>query len=84
VKPATAQVLAFLELRGADGASEAEIQAATAIRSGAQRVHELRLAGHRIETVYEQSPIGARYGRFVLVERPPFRPVAGEQEGMFA
>jgi hypothetical protein len=82
VKPATRQVLDFLRVRGADGASEAEIQSATAIRSGAQRVHELRRDGYVIETVYERSPIGARFARFVLLERPTFRPVSGVQEGL--
>ena len=82
MKPATASVLAFLRTRGKDGATEAEIQAATAIRSGAQRVHELRADGYRVETVLERSPIGARYARFVLIERPPFAPLTGTQEGL--
>jgi hypothetical protein len=80
VKPATRAVLDFLRVRGADGATEAEIQAATTIRSGAQRVHELRAAGYIIGTVYERSPIGARYARFVLVGR--FVPATGVQEGL--
>lgn len=83
MKPATAAVLRFLEVRGADGATEAEVQAATTIRSGAQRVHELRKAGYVIETRYERSPIGARFARFVLVEdRPVFAPLSGVQEGL--
>lgn len=82
MKPATAQVLAFLRTRGVDGATEAEIQSATAIRSGAQRVHELRREGLDIETVYERSPIGARYARFVLRERRAFAPINGTQEGL--
>lgn len=79
MKPATRQVLDLLRLRGEDGATEAEIQAATAIRSGAQRVHELRRDGYDIETVYERSPIGARYARFYLRQPATFRPVTGEQ-----
>lgn len=79
MKPSTARVLAYLRLRGAEGASEADIQAATTYSSGAQRVHELRDAGHLIETVYERSPIGAVYARYVLRE-PRFSPVTGTQE----
>ena len=82
MKPATAATLAYLRLRGKDGATEAEIQAATAIRSGAQRIHELRSAGHRIDKVMERSPIGAAYARWTLVERPAFRPLAGSQTGL--
>ena len=69
MKASTEAVLAFLRSRGADGATEAQIQAATTIRSGGQRVHELKHEhGHRIETVMERSPIGAVYARWVLVE----------------
>lgn len=81
MKASSAAVLAFLRSRGADGASEAEIQAATTIRSGAQRIHELKAAGHVIERTMERSPIGAVYARWRLVE-PRFVPVEGEQTGM--
>ena len=70
MKPATAMVLAFLRTRGLDGATEAEIQAATAIRSGGQRVHELKAEGYDIATYLERSPIGARFARWVLTEDP--------------
>lgn len=80
MKPATRQVLELLRVRGRDGATEAEIQAATAIRSGAQRIHELRLEGYAIDKVMERSPIGAVYARWTLVEAR-FVPVTGVQEG---
>ena len=70
MKPATAMVLAFLRTRGLDGATEAEIQAATAIRSGGQRVHELKAEGYDIVTVLERSDIGARYARWFLNDSP--------------
>jgi hypothetical protein len=70
MKPANKSVLEFLRLRGRDGATEAEIQAATAIRSGGQRVHELRRSGYRIETVRESSPIGS-FARWYLIEARP-------------
>lgn len=82
MKASSAAVLAFLRVRGSDGASEAEIQAATTIRSGAQRIHDLRNDGFQIETLYERSPIGARYARFYLVERPRFARVTGVQEAL--
>lgn len=82
MKPATRQVLDVLRARGRDGATEAEIQSVTAIRSGAQRIHELRRDGYAIETVYERSAIGARYARFYLVETPTFAPMTGVQEGL--
>ena len=70
MKPATAMVLAFLRTRGLDGATEAEIQAATAIRSGGQRVHELKAEGYDIVTVLERSAIGARFARWILNDSP--------------
>ena len=70
MKPATAMVLAFLSTRGLDGATEAEIQAATTIRSGGQRVHELKAEGYDIVTVLERSDIGARYARWFLNDSP--------------
>ena len=70
MKPATAMVLAFLRTRGLDGATEAEIQAATTIRSGGQRVHELKAEGYDIVTVLERSDIGARYARWFLNDSP--------------
>lgn len=82
MKASTASVLAFLRLRGKDGATEAEIQAATAIRSGAQRIHELKADGYAIEKVMERSPIGAAYARWFLVE-PRFQPVTGHQGELF-
>jgi hypothetical protein len=85
MKPATRRVVDFLRVRGDDGATEAEIQAATTIRSGAQRVHEARGEGFDIETVYERSPIGARYGRFVLRGEPrAFAPITGTQQGVWS
>ena len=64
-------VLDFLRVRGADGATEAEVQAATGIRSGGQRVHELRREyGFDIPTVMERSPMGAVYARWTLREEP--------------
>lgn len=80
MKASAALVLAFLKARGADGATEAEIQSATTIRSGAQRIHELRAEGHHIVKVMERSPIGASYARWYLVEEPAFTPVTGTQE----
>ena len=82
MKASTRAVLDFLRLRGPDGATEAEIQAATAIRSGAQRVHELRTDGHHIEKVMERSPIGAAYARWTLVERRSPEPMRGDQIGL--
>ena len=82
MKASTSAVLAYLRVRGADGATEAEIQSATAIRSGAQRVHELRAAGYAIDRAMERSPMGATYARYVLVERPRFTPVTGTQEAL--
>ena len=83
MKPSAARVLAYLRTRGADGASEAEIQSATAIRSGAQRIHELRAEGHVIERRMERSPIGAQYARWYLTEeRGRFQATEGEQEGL--
>ena len=79
MKASSRAVLDFLRIRGQDGATEAEVQAATTIYSGAQRVHELRRAGYEIETLYEQSPIGARYARFVLRERRSPEPMRGDQ-----
>ena len=83
MKDSAAAVLAFLRVRGKDGATEAEIQAATTYRSGAQRIHELiHDYGYEITKVMEQSPIGARYARWFLVERPTFRAIEGEQQGL--
>lgn len=71
MKDSCAAVLGFLRSRGADGATEAEIQAATGIRSGGQRVHELkREHGFEITTVMERSAAGATFARWTLVEEP--------------
>lgn len=71
MKDSCALVLAFLRSRGPLGASEAEIQAATGIRSGGQRVHELKRE-HQcdISTVMERAPNGATYARWTLEESP--------------
>lgn len=82
MKASSAAVLAYLRSRGAEGASEAEIQAATTIRSGAQRIHELKAEGHVIERRMERSPIGAVYARWFLRESR-FVPVSGEQQRWF-
>jgi hypothetical protein len=82
VKASSAAVLAFLRTRGQDGATESEIQAATAIRSGAQRIHELKAAGHRIDKRMERSPIGAVYARWTLVERTRPEPTRGDQQAL--
>lgn len=79
MKASTRQVLDFLRLRGRDGATEAEIQSATAIRSGAQRIHELiHLHGIEVDKVMERSPIGARYARWFVREPRPV-PTTGQQ-----
>ena len=78
MKASTRAVLDFLRLRGADGATEEDIQRATTIRSGAQRIHELRRDGYPIERVLERSPIGAVYGRWYLREPRP-APTTGVQ-----
>lgn len=82
MKESSRRVLEFLRLCGADGATEAEIQAATTIRSGAQRIHELKRAGYDIPKVMERSPAGALYARWTLRERRPFVPVTGVQEAL--
>lgn len=73
MKPSCGEVLDFLRARGDAGATEAEIQAHTPshIRSGGQRVHELRHEyGFRITRVMERSAIGAEYARWTLHEEP--------------
>lgn len=81
MKPATAATLAFLRLRGRDGATPAEARTAIACDRLAARVHELRAAGYAIESVAERTPMGAHVARYYLVERPRFARVTGEQEG---
>lgn len=83
MKASSRAVLDFLRLRGADGASEAEIQAATTIRSGAQRIHELKAAGYPIERVMERSGIGAVYARWYYRE-PRRVPTTGVQMDLIA
>jgi len=82
MKPATAQVLAFLRFRDAAGATPAEARNALACDRLAARVHELRAAGYVIESVRERSPMGATYCRYFIRERPAFAPVTGSQEGL--
>ena len=82
MKPATAQVLAFLRFRDAAGATPAEARNALACDRLAARVHELRAAGYDIESVSERTPMGARIARYYLRERPAFAPLAGSQEGL--
>jgi len=87
VKASTRAVGAFLRLRGADGATEAEIQSATAIRSGGQRVHELRREHHwDIATVMERSEAGGTFARWYWRSDPESRPrpTTGDQIGAFA
>lgn len=82
MKPATAATLAFLRLRGADGATPAEARNALACDRLAARVYELREAGHVIESVPERTPMGARIARYVLVERRPAEPMRGDQTAL--
>ena len=82
MKPATAATLAFLRLRGADGATPAEARSAIACDRLAARVHELRAAGYDVESVPERTPMGARIARYYLRERPRFRPLTGVQEAL--
>ena len=87
MKPATRRVGEFLRLRGPDGCTEAEIQAATTYRSGGQRVHELRREHHwDIESVPERTPLGAVIVRYVWHSDPESRPrpMTGVQIGAFA
>ena len=82
---ATRSVGAFLRLRGADGATEAEIQSATAIRSGGQRVHELRREhGWTIDSSRERTDAGALIARWYWRSDPESRPRAttGTQIGL--
>ena len=82
MKPQARQVLAYLALRGKDGATPAEARAAIACDRLAARVYELREYGFQIESVQERTPMGARIARYVLVPEPLFQPVTGTQEGM--
>ncbi len=82
MKPATAAVLRLLRARGADGVTPAEARAALACDRLAARVHELKADGYRIDTLRQRSEAGAVFARYVLVERPAFRPVTGVQEAL--
>ena len=82
MKASNAAALAYLRLRGADGASPAEARSAIACDRLAARVHELKAMGFDIRTIRERSPMGATYARYVLVERPRFAAVTGIQEAL--
>jgi len=82
MKPQAAAVLAFLRLRGKDGATPAEARAAIACDRLAARIHELKAVGYDIETIRERTPMGAVIARYVYRERRAFAPVTGSQEGL--
>lgn len=82
MKPSTRATLEYLRRRGAEGATSAEARTAIAVDRLAARVAELRLAGHRIESIPERAPNGAVYSRYRLVEAPRFAPVHGIQEAL--
>jgi hypothetical protein len=82
VKPSARQVLDYLRLRGADGATPAEARAALACDRLAARVYELKSYGYTIETLRERTPMGAVIARYVLVERPRSEPMRGDQTAL--
>lgn len=83
MKDSTRRVLTFALLRGEDGVTEAEILAATGIRSGAQRIHEIKaMREYRVTKVMERSPMGALYARWFVVPVRAFAPLTGVQEGL--
>ena len=67
MKPSTDTVLRVLRLRGEQGATELDIWRLGGIKSGAQRIKELRDAGYRIDMRWERHG-PARFGRYVLRE----------------
>jgi hypothetical protein len=86
MKPATAAVGRLLVARGKDGLTDPECRAQLHMTSLAQRVHELRQAGWRIESILEQTGDGTRFARYYYHSAPnverAFRPLTGVQEGL--
>jgi hypothetical protein len=79
VKPSADLALAAL-MAAPDGLTALEAAPAVGY-SLAQRVHELRRAGHTIRDSWETTPNGARIKRYAYVAPVAAAPLRGQQAG---